>query len=102
MGILCRNLATGETAADAAGLDQFVWFRPSGQDHDGSVRERWSVRFALLKKLRRAFLDLVPIILVIAFFQLFILRQPFPELGKVHGRGELSVAEAGARGGGHQ
>jgi len=41
------------------------------------------VRFALLTKLRRAFLDLVPLILVIAFFQLFILRQPFPELGKV-------------------
>ncbi len=41
------------------------------------------MRFALLTKLRRAFLDLVPLILVIAFFQLFILRQPFPELGKV-------------------
>ena len=38
---------------------------------------------ALLKKLGAAFLDLVPIILVIAFFQLFILRQPLPNLGEV-------------------
>ena len=41
------------------------------------------MRFDLLIKLRRAFLDLLPIILVIAFFQLIILRQPFPGLGKV-------------------
>ena len=39
--------------------------------------------FAILTKLRRAVLDLLPIILVIAFFQLIVLRQPFPDLGKV-------------------
>lgn len=39
--------------------------------------------FAVLKKLRSAFADLLPIILVIAFFQLIVLRQPLPDLGDV-------------------
>lgn len=39
--------------------------------------------FAVLKKLRDAFTDLLPIILVIAFFQLVVLRQPLPQLGEV-------------------
>ena len=34
----------------------------------------------ILKKLRSAFADLLPIILVIAFFQLIVLRQPLPDL----------------------
>jgi len=34
-------------------------------------------------KLRASFTDLLPIILVIAFFQLIILRQPLPQLGEV-------------------
>jgi len=29
--------------------------------------------------------DLTPIILVVAFFQLVVLRQPFPDLGEVFG-----------------
>ncbi len=33
-----------------------------------------------MKKLRDAFTDLLPIILVIAFFQLVVLRQPLPQL----------------------
>ena len=37
----------------------------------------------ILKKLRSAFADLLPIILVIAFFQLIVLRQPLPDLGDV-------------------
>ena len=41
------------------------------------------VLFAALKKLRDAFTDLLPIILVIAFFQLVVLRQPLPQLGEV-------------------
>jgi len=41
------------------------------------------VLFAALKKLRDAFTDLLPIILVIAFFQLVVLRQPLPLLGEV-------------------
>ena len=41
------------------------------------------VLFAALKKLRGAFTDLLPIILVIAFFQLVVLRQPLPQLGEV-------------------
>lgn len=36
---------------------------------------------AALKKLWSAFTDLLPIILVIAFFQLLVLRQPLPHLG---------------------
>jgi hypothetical protein len=34
-----------------------------------------------MKKLRDAFTDMLPIILVIAFFQLVVLRQPLPQLG---------------------
>ncbi|NIR06782.1 MAG: DUF1538 domain-containing protein, partial [Candidatus Aminicenantes bacterium] len=39
--------------------------------------------FIVLKKLREAFADLLPIILVIAFFQLVVLRQPLPQMGDV-------------------
>lgn len=37
--------------------------------------------FIVLKKLRDAFVDLLPIITVIAFFQLLVLRQPLPQMG---------------------
>jgi hypothetical protein len=37
--------------------------------------------FIVLKKLRDAFVDLLPIITVIAFFQLVVLRQPLPQMG---------------------
>jgi hypothetical protein len=37
----------------------------------------------ILKKIRAAIADLLPIILVIAFFQVFILRQPLPQMGEV-------------------
>ncbi|MEJ2383575.1 MAG: DUF1538 domain-containing protein [Xanthomonadales bacterium] len=36
-----------------------------------------------LKSLRQSFQDLLPIILVIAFFQLVVLRQPVPEFGQI-------------------
>ncbi len=36
--------------------------------------------FIILNKLKVSFLDLVPIILVVSFFQLLVLRQPFPDL----------------------
>ncbi len=36
-----------------------------------------------LKKLKDAFTDLLPIILVIAFFQIVVLRQPLPQFGEV-------------------
>jgi len=39
--------------------------------------------FVALKKLKNAFTDLLPIILVIAFFQLVVLRQPLPQLGEI-------------------
>ena len=38
---------------------------------------------AVLKKLRAAFTDLLPIILVIAVFQVLVVRQPLPDLGNV-------------------
>ena len=47
--------------------------------------------FAALKKLKDAFADLLPIILVIAFFQLVVLRQPLPQLGEVLFGGLLVV-----------
>lgn len=37
----------------------------------------------LLKKLWTAFTDLAPIIVVVVFFQLVVIRQPFPELGEI-------------------
>ena len=37
----------------------------------------------ILKKLRNAFTDLLPIILVIAFFQMVVLKQPLPQMGEV-------------------
>jgi len=37
----------------------------------------------ILKKLKAAFADLLPIILVIAFFQIVVLRQPLPQMGEV-------------------
>ena len=36
-----------------------------------------------LKSLRQSFQDLLPIILVIGFFQLVVLRQPVPQLGEI-------------------
>lgn len=41
------------------------------------------VTVRILKKLRDAFTDLLPIILVIAFFQVFVLKQPLPQMGEV-------------------
>lgn len=37
----------------------------------------------ILVKIKRAFTDLLPIILVIAFFQTVVLRQPLPQMGEV-------------------
>ncbi len=37
----------------------------------------------ILKKIRQAIVDLLPIVLVIAFFQIFILQQPLPQAGEV-------------------
>ncbi len=37
----------------------------------------------ILKKLKDAFSDLLPIILVIAFFQIVVLKQPLPQMGEV-------------------
>lgn len=37
----------------------------------------------ILKKIRQAFMDLLPIVLVIAFFQIVVLKQPLPQLGEV-------------------
>ncbi|CCO23731.1 DUF1538 domain-containing protein [Maridesulfovibrio hydrothermalis] len=46
---------------------------------------------AVLKKLWSSFKDLLPIILVIAFFQIVVLRQPLPNLGEVAFGGLLVV-----------
>ncbi|MEN8200539.1 MAG: DUF1538 domain-containing protein [Thermodesulfobacteriota bacterium] len=49
----------------------------------------------ILKKLKDAFMDLVPIILVIVFFQLIILRQPLPQVGEVVAGGLMVVLGLG-------
>lgn len=41
------------------------------------------IRLIIWQKLKGAFTDLLPIILVISFFQLVIIRQPLPQLGEV-------------------
>lgn len=48
-----------------------------------------------LKKLRAAVADLLPIIVVIVFFQLVVLRQPLPQLGEVLFGGLLIVLGLG-------
>lgn len=48
-----------------------------------------------LKKLRAAVADLLPIIVVIGFFQLVVLRQPLPQLGEVLFGGLLVVLGLG-------
>ncbi|MCK4768600.1 MAG: DUF1538 family protein, partial [Desulfobacula sp.] len=37
----------------------------------------------ILKKLKQAFTDLLPIVLVIAFFQIVVLKQALPQMGEV-------------------
>ncbi|MCD4729183.1 MAG: DUF1538 domain-containing protein, partial [Bacteroidales bacterium] len=37
----------------------------------------------ILRKLRLALMDLIPIIVVVVFFQSVIIRQPFPQIGEV-------------------
>jgi len=37
----------------------------------------------ILKKIKTSFTDLLPIILVIAFFQILVLKQPLPQMGEV-------------------
>ncbi len=37
----------------------------------------------ILRKLRAALIDLIPIILVVVFFQGVVIRQPFPQFGEV-------------------
>ncbi|MBW2591470.1 MAG: DUF1538 domain-containing protein [Deltaproteobacteria bacterium] len=37
----------------------------------------------ILKKLKDSFTDLLPIIIVIAFFQIIVLKQPLPQIGEV-------------------
>ncbi|TIH18103.1 DUF1538 domain-containing protein [Marinifilum sp. JC120] len=49
------------------------------------------ITLAVLKKFWSSFRDLLPIILVIAFFQIVVLRQPLPNLGEVAFGGLLVV-----------
>ena len=60
-----------------------------------AVTTRSAAAFALarsvVRKLRSALADLVPIIAVVAFFQVVVLRQPFPQLGEVVLGGVLVV-----------
>jgi len=46
-------------------------------------RKKTMIIALILKKLKNALTDLLPIILVIAFFQIVVLRQPLPQMGEV-------------------
>lgn len=52
-----------------------------------SLKDQYRAGYAIAKtilvKLKNALMDLVPIILVVAFFQVVVLRQPFPQLGEI-------------------
>lgn len=48
----------------------------------GPVLNTKTIRF-VVDKLRQSVTDLLPIVLVIAFFQLVVIRQPLPQLGEV-------------------
>jgi len=37
----------------------------------------------IFRKLKAVFMDLLPIVVVVAFFQLFVIRQPLPEVGNI-------------------
>ncbi len=50
------------------------------------------IKTIIMKKLKDAFTDLLPIILVIAFFQIFVLKQPLPQIGEIIFGGFLVVA----------
>ncbi|MFN4124166.1 MAG: DUF1538 family protein [Flavobacteriales bacterium] len=41
------------------------------------------IAILILKKLKSAIMDLAPIVAVVVFFQLAVLRQPFPNLGEI-------------------
>jgi hypothetical protein len=41
------------------------------------------ISFLILQKLKTAAMDLLPIVVVVMFFQLAVLRQPFPNLGEI-------------------
>ncbi len=58
------------------------------QWHNISMKTQWTFLGAkilrlTLKKIMSALRDLMPIVLVIAFFQIIVLRQPMPQLGEV-------------------
>ncbi len=55
------------------------------------MRKIQLILFLILKKLRQAVFDLLPIVLVIAFFQIFVLKQPLPQMGEVLFGGLLVV-----------
>ncbi|MGF1637511.1 MAG: DUF1538 family protein [Cyclobacteriaceae bacterium] len=47
------------------------------------IRIGLSLLMVLAKKLKDAFIDLLPIVVVVAFFQIVVLQQPFPNLGEI-------------------
>ncbi|CAN2039521.1 Na(+), Li(+), K(+)/H(+) antiporter subunit A [Candidatus Magnetomoraceae bacterium gMMP-15] len=50
---------------------------------EGIMRMIIPILKLIVKKLKNAFVDLMPIILVIAFFQLIVLKQPLPQIGEI-------------------
>lgn len=52
----------------------------------------YKICLTILKKLKSAVTDLLPIVFVIAFFQLVVLRQPLPDMGNVLAGSLLVVA----------
>ncbi len=50
-----------------------------------ALHERWAkiIISITLKKLKDALTDLLPILIVIAFFQIAVLRQPLPHIEEV-------------------
>jgi hypothetical protein len=61
------------------------------QWHDATLPRTKMILSIILKKLQNSIKDLLPIILVIAFFQVIVLQQPLPQMGEVLFGGLLVV-----------
>ncbi|MFO7911602.1 MAG: DUF1538 family protein, partial [Desulfotignum sp.] len=55
----------------------------SGITDNGHKHSTMKILPIIFQKIKTALMDLLPIILVITFFQLVVIRQPLPQLGEV-------------------
>ena len=64
------------------GFESFTFRKLAEQIKYELVKYKQYIR-TILKKLRLAFFDLIPIIVVVVFFQSVVIGQPFPQTGEI-------------------